>query len=205
MRLLPLSSSDMEAYKASYFEVLHLVHFIGNELEPIAKKVVEAPSTEESNSQDDIQSMFESAQKIARDIITISGGATYENLCQSIQLRAIIKRATGTSLYLLALQVMSENVLGPIIDINNDVVPVEVEGTYPKYDIYSKEGNRKLTISFVGVDEHCLIMHLSGNGESATATVRYIDSEHKRFEISKDMGASFIAQCDAAIKKYLLQ
>ncbi|MEZ9495498.1 hypothetical protein AB4170_24395 [Vibrio splendidus] len=205
MRLLPLSSSDMEAYKAAYFEVLHLVSFIGNELEPIAKKVVEAPSSEESNSQEDIQIMFEAAQEIAESLMTTSGGATYENLYQSIQLRGIIKRATGTSLYLLALQVMHENVLSPLFDINDDVGSVEVEDTYPKYDIYNKEGNKKLTISFVEADENSLTMHLSGNGESATAAVRYIDTEQKRFEIDKDMGASFIAQCDAAIKKHLLQ
>jgi hypothetical protein len=205
MRLLPLSSSDMEAYKTAYFEVLHLVCFIGNELDPIVNKVVEAPSSEESNSQEDIQVMFEAAQRITEGLMTISGGATYENLYQNIQLRSIIKSATGTSLYLLALQVMQENVLAPLFDANDDFGPVEVDDTYPKYDIYNKEGKKKLTISFVEVDENSLTMYLNGNGESATANVRYIDTEQKRFAIDKDMGASFIAQCDAAIKKHLLQ
>ena len=205
MRLLPLSSSDMEAYKAAYFEMLHLVSFVGNELEPIANKVVEAPSSAESNSQEDIQVMFEAAQEITESLMTISGRASYENLYQSIQLRAITKRAKGTNLYLLALQVMQENVLDPLIDSNDGVGSVEVDDIYPKYDIYNKEGNKKLTISFVEVDEISLTLHLSGNGESVTATVKYTDTEQKRFVIDKDMGASFIAQCDAAIKKHLLQ
>ncbi|HCE1405679.1 hypothetical protein [Vibrio parahaemolyticus] len=204
MRLLPLSSSDMEAYKAAYFEVLHLANFIGNELEPVVNNVIDAPSSEVSNSQEDIQSMFDAAQEIAESLMTTSGEASYENLYQSIQLSAIIKRATGTNLYLLALQVVQENVLDSLLDTNGDIGAVEVDDTYPKYDIYNKEGNKKLTISFVEMDKNSIEMHLNGYGESITATVRYIDSEQKRFEIDKDMGARFIAQCDVAIKKHLL-
>ncbi|HDI3137360.1 TPA: hypothetical protein PMB18_002352 [Vibrio cholerae] len=204
MRLLPLSSSDMEAYKAAYFEVLHLANFIGNELEPVVNNVIDAPSSEVSNSQEDIQAMFDAAQEIAESLMTTSGEASYENLYQSIQLSAIIKRATGTNLYLLALQVVQENVLDSLLDTNGDIGAVEVDDTYPKYDIYNKEGNKKLTISFVEMDKHSIEMHLNGYGESITATVRYIDSEQKRFEIDKDMGARFIAQCDVAIKKHLL-
>ncbi len=60
-----------------------------------------------------------------------------------------------------------------------------------------------ITHSFVEMDKNSIEMHLNGYGESITATVRYIDSEQKRFEIDKDMGARFIAQCDVAIKKHL--
>lgn len=206
MRILPLYSSDMDAYKASYFEVLNLVNFIGKELGAIAQNQVKAISSEESNSQKDILFKFGVVQKVAESLITISGGATYENLYQSIQLRAILKTAKGTNLYHLALQVIRENILHQILDKNDGGVgSVEVEDTYPKYDIYNKKGNKKLTISFVEVDENTLAMYLSGNRELATANVRFIDAEQKRFEIDKDMGAHFIAQCDTAIQKYLLQ
>ncbi|GAL28512.1 hypothetical protein JCM19239_1588 [Vibrio variabilis] len=163
---------------------------------------MEAVSSENSHSQDDIQRMFEAAQEIAASLMNTSGKPTYDNLLMSIQFMNILKQTEATPLYNLAQTVIHKYVLDPI-DEEFEVAPVQVDDAYPKYDIYNKDGSVKLTIDFTEVDESSLTLRLSGNGESAQASVRFIDSSKERFEIDKDLGASFLASCKVAIQKHL--
>ncbi|PNG62863.1 hypothetical protein CRN61_09195 [Vibrio vulnificus] len=203
MKVIDLDRSDVNAYRDAFFETLHLTNFLGGELAPIVNRVVDTPSTESSNSQEDIQNMFAAANEIAESLVTSSEGATCGGLHRSIQLRSIIKQAQGSPLYLLSCQVIQDVVLEPLLDENNSIGVVQVDDDYPKYDIYNQSGEKNLTLSYAEVDEYTLTLTLSGEGENINATVRFIDSEKQRFEVDRDMGGRFTLECKKAINRHL--
>lgn len=203
MKMIDLDSSNVNAYRDAFFETLHLTSFWGGELTPIVSRVVDTPSTESSNSQEDIQNMFFAANEIAESLVTSSEGATCGGLYRSIQLRSILKQAQGSPLYLLACQAIQDIVLEPLLDENNRIGVFQVDDDYPKYDIYNQSGEKNLTLSYVEVDENTLTLTLSGEGENIKATVRFIDSEKQRFEVDRDMGGRFTLECKKAINRHL--
>ena len=204
MRVINLDSSDINTYRDAFFETLHLTNFLGGELSPIVNQVVETPSTEKSNSQEDILNMFVAAHEIAESLVTSSEGATFGGLYRSIQLRSIIKQAQGSPLYLLACQVIQDIVLEPLLGESDKIGAVEVDDNYPKYDIYNQAGEKKLTLGYKEVDENTLTLILSGEGENIKTTVRFVDSEKKRFEVDRDMGGRFTLECKKAINRHLV-
>jgi HSP20 family molecular chaperone IbpA len=204
MRVINLERSDINAYQDAFFETLHLTSFFGGELAPIVNRVVDTPSTEKSNSQEDIQNMFVAAHEIAESLVTSSEGATFGGLYRSIQLRSIIKQTQGSPLYLLACQVIQDIVLEPLLDESDKIGAVEVDDNYPKYDIYNQAGEKKLTLDYKEVDENTLTLTLSGEGENIKTTVRFVDSEKKKFEVDRDMGGRFTLECKKAINRHLV-
>ena len=204
MKLINLERSDINAYRDAFFETLHLMSFLGGEFAAIVSRVVDTPSTESSNSQEDIQNMFVAAHEISESLVTSSEGATFGGLYRSIKLRSIIKQAQGSPLYLLACQVIQDIVLEPLLDESNDIGAVAVDDDYPKYDIYNHAGDKNLTLSFEEVNESTLILILSGEGENIKATVRFVDSEKKRFEVDRGMGGRFTLECKKAISRHLI-
>ncbi|MGU5626150.1 hypothetical protein ACV1CY_23395 [Aeromonas caviae] len=116
--MINLERSDINAYRDAFFETLHLTSCLGGELAPIVNRVVDTPSTEISNSQEDIQNMFVAAHEIAESLATSSEGATFGGLYRSIQLRSIIKQAQGSPLYLLACQVIQDTCTGSLATTN---------------------------------------------------------------------------------------
>lgn len=204
MKVINLDRSDINAYRDAFFETLHLTSFLGGEFAPIVNRVVDTPSTDKSNSQEDIQNMFAAAHEISESLVNSSEGATFGGLYRSIQLRSIIKQAQGSPLYLLARQVIQDIVLEPLLDESDKIGAVEVDDNYPKYDIYNQAGDKKLTLAYKEVDENTLILTLSGEGENIKTTVRFVDSEKKRFEVDRDMGGRFTLECKKAINRHLV-
>ena len=204
MRIINLDRSDINAYRDAFFETLHLANFFGGELAPIVSRVADASSTESSNSQEDIENMFIAAHKIAESLVTSSEGATHGGLYRSIQLRSIIKQAQGSPLYLLSCQVIQDIILEPLLGESKEIGAVQVDDNYPKYDIYNQAGVKKLTLGYKEVDENTLILTLSGEGENVETTVRFVDSENKRFEVDRDMGGRFILECKGVINKHIV-
>ncbi|MGU5713639.1 hypothetical protein, partial [Aeromonas caviae] len=95
-------------------------------------------------------------------------------------------------------------VLKPLLDDSDKIGAVEVDDNYPKYDIYNQAGEKKLTLGYKEVDENTLTLILSGEGENIKATVRFVDSEKKRFEVDRDMGGRFTLECKKAINRHLV-
>lgn len=204
MKVINLEHSDINAYQDAFFETLHLTSFLDGKLAPIVRRMVTPPSTECSKSQEDIQDMFLIAHDIAESLATSSEGATFSGLCTSIQLRSIIKQAQGSPLYLLACQVIQDIVLEPLLNENTNIGAVQVDDDYPKYDIYNQAREKNLTLGYEEIDENTLILTLSGEGENIKATVRFIDSEKKKFVVDRDMGGSFTLECKSAINRHLV-
>lgn len=148
--------------------------------------------------------MFVTAHDIAESLATSSEGATFSGLRTSIQLRSIIKQAQGSPLYLLACQVIQDIVLEPLLNENKNIGAVQVDDDYPKYDIYNQAGEKNLTLGYEEIDENTLILTLSGEGENIKATVRFLDSEKKKFVVDRDMGGSFTLECKSAINRHLV-
>jgi len=200
---LSLWQTRGDSYRDVFFETLHLTKFLGGELTPLVSLVTDTLSTTSSNSQEDIYNMFNTANKIAEGLATSSEGATFGGLCRSIQLRRIIKQAQGSPLYHLSCQVLQDTVLEQLLDEDNKIGAVQVEDNYPKYDIYDKTGEKKVTLNYEEVDENTLRLTLTAQDEKIIANIRFIDSEKTKFEIDRDMGKHFIIECKKVINRYL--
>lgn len=200
VKFIALSDASIKTYQSAFYETLHLVDYLEGDFKELGDSIINRESTAQSNSQEDIQKLFESANNIAEELMGTSGEATFEGFYQGVQIRRVIKQANGSKLYNLALQVIHD-VVEKLQESNKSRKIVEEEDKYPSYSFYNEAEDKHLTLRYRETDDNTLLLTLDGGEKQVAAVVKFVDEEQTKYMVDRDMGEFFITECGNEIER----
>lgn len=202
VKFITLNDASIKTYESAYSDTLHLIDYLRGDFEELRDSIVERESTDKINPQEEIHTLFNSANQIAKNLMGTSGEATFNAFTEGVQFRHILKQAMGTKLYNLSSQVI-QDVLNSLASLELAPLIVQEEGAYPSYLLYNQAGEKHLTLRYIELDNKVLQLELVGDDEKVCAVVMFIDEEETKYMIDNDMGVSFIAKCINQVKTHL--
>ncbi|WP_107352785.1 hypothetical protein [Shewanella algae] len=195
-RFVDLKDTSVNIFSSAYSEIIQLSYFMGDDF----KVIWDTPPEIDGNQRyENILETFSAIEELISNHTGIIGGASFSNLQSSISLGEVLKKAQGTPLQILVMQIY--DVIIKILKANNGDENIKcIEGKYDKFEIVIGEECLELFFEEISNNEGHLILKTSDSVFRSHFIILDDDNSKNdsnsnpevKYTIDDDMGTRFL-------------